>query len=333
MAPKTFKAMLVRETPGGAFVREIVDRTIDDLPSGEVLVRVAYSSLNYKDALSASGNQGVTRRYPHTPGIDAAGVVEQCTTGDFQPGDEVLIGSADFGANAPGGFSQYVRVPAAWVINLPRGLSLRESMGYGTAGITAALSVQRLQEHGVTPGSGDVLVTGATGGVGSIAVAILAQLGYAVFAATGKLEQRPLLIGLGAKDVLHRDEVNDSSGKSLLRGRWAGVVDTVGGNFLASALKATRYGGVVTCCGNAASSELPLTVYPFILRAVSLLGIDVANCPQEWRQRLWGRLAGEWKLMALDRLTTECSLPQLDAEIERMLRGQHAGRVVVNLAG
>jgi putative YhdH/YhfP family quinone oxidoreductase len=328
----SYRAMLVREMPDGSFARDIVAQTINMLPPGDVLVRVHYASLNYKDALSASGNKGVTRRYPHTPGIDAAGVVEQCATGEFQPGDEVLIGSAEFGANAPGGFSQYARVPAGWVTRLPRGLSLRESMAYGTAGITAALSVLRLQAHGVASGSDDVLVTGATGGEGSIAVAILAKLGYAVVAATGKLDQRPLLTRLGAREVIHRDELNDTTGKPLLKGRWAGVVDTVGGNFLATALKSTRYGGVVTACGNAASPELSMTVYPFILRAVSLIGIDVANCTRKLRQQLWERLAGEWRLSVLDQLVHECPLDQLSGEIDRMLHGQHTGRVVVKLS-
>ena len=327
----SFSAMLVREMPDGHVSREIVTRTLHDLPPGDVLVRVCYSSLNYKDALSASGNKGVTRRYPHTPGIDAAGVVEQCASGDFKPGDEVLMSNPEFGANTPGGFSQYARVPAAWVTRLPVGLSLRASMAYGTAGITAALSVQRLQAQGVTPGNGDVLVTGATGGVGSVAVALLSKLGYTVYAATGKLDQRAMLFDLGAHEVVPRDEVNDTSGKALLKSRWAGVVDTVGGNFLATALKSTRYGGCVTCCGNAAAPDLALTVYPFILRAVSLIGIDVANCPKETRRQLWKKLAAEWRLDGLDRLISECRLEQLDAQIERILHSQQVGRVVVNL--
>jgi acrylyl-CoA reductase (NADPH) len=330
MSASAFRTLLVSERDGG-FTRAVVPRTSDDLPHGDVLVRVRYSSLNYKDALSASGNKGVTRRYPHVPGIDAAGVVEESATGDFRPGDEVLIHHPDFGANTPGGFSQYARVPAGWVFQLPQGLTLRESMICGTAGVTAALSVLRLQAGGVRPGDGEVLVTGATGGVGSLAVAILAKLGYHVVAATGKLDQREFLARLGAQEVIHRDAVNDTSGKPLLKGRWAGAVDTVGGNYLATAVRSVRHGGVVTCCGNAASPELALTVYPFILRAVSLVGIDVANLEPGLYRLLWQKLANEWRVDQPDALAHECSLAQLDAEIERMLRGQHAGRLVVNL--
>ena len=329
---QTYRLLLVHETAGGHFQRSIVTRPLSALPPGEVLVRVHYSSLNYKDALSASGNKGVTRNYPHTPGIDAAGIVEESSAGDLHPGQAVLIGHAEFGSAVPGGFSQYARVPAAWAMPLPDGLTLRASMAYGTAGITAALSVLRLQEQGVVPGSGEVLVTGATGGVGSLAVAILSCAGYQVVAATGKPGARQFLLDLGASQVIGRDEVNDTSGKALLKGRWAGVVDTVGGNYLATALRSTRYGGAVTCCGNVAAPEFTLSVYPFILRGVRLIGIDIANSPPSLRRQLWLRLTNEWRIANLDRLVTECSLDGLDAEIERMLHGQITGRVVVNLA-
>jgi putative YhdH/YhfP family quinone oxidoreductase len=326
--------MVVHELAESQFERRIEERSLDDLPPGDVLVRVHFSSLNYKDALSASGNKGVTRRYPHTPGIDAAGVVEHSSASDLSPGDHVLIGSAEFGANAPGGFSEYARVPASWVMKLPAEMTLRESMAYGTAGITAALSVQRLQEQGVlpTPDAGEVLVTGATGGVGILAVAILAKAGYPVVAATGKQSAAPLLSRLGAREVIGREAVNDASGKALLKGRWAGVVDTVGGNILATALKTTRYGAVVTCCGNVASAMLETTVYPFILRAVSLIGIDVANSPADLRQQLWQKLASEWRLDQLGAIISECTLDELDAEIARTLCGQRLGRVVVKVA-
>jgi acrylyl-CoA reductase (NADPH) len=332
MSEQTFRALLVREVANGQFDRAIVTRSVDDLPPGDVLIRVRYSSLNYKDALSATGNKGVTRKYPHTPGIDAAGVVEACASDAFHPGDEVLACNYDIGSNTPGGHGQYVRVPAAWVMARPAGLSLCECMIYGTAGFTAALCVERLQAQGAAPARGPVLVTGATGGVGSLAVALLARLGYEVVAATGKLSEREYLLGLGAREVVQRDEVNDTSGRALLKGRWAGAVDTVGGNYLATAIRSTQPGGTVTCCGNAASPDLALTVYPFILRGVSLIGVDASACPMDLRQRVWDKLAGEWKLDSLDRMATEVTLDQLDPRIERMLQGQLRGRTIVNLA-
>ncbi len=330
---KTFRALRVNETADGKFTRGIVTRSLRDLPPGEVLVRVHYSSLNYKDALSASGNKGVTRNYPHTPGIDAAGVVEESASPEFAPGDEVLISSAQFGVSVDGGFSEYARVPAGWVLRRPAGLSLRECMAYGVPGFTAALCVLRLQEAGVRPGQGEVVVTGATGGVGSLAVALLALCGYAVVAATGKLEQADFLRDLGAQAVILREEIDDTSGKGLLKSRWAGGVDTVGGNYLSTVLKGTRYGGAVACCGNAASGELATSVYPFILRGVSLLGVDTANVATPVRQQVWERLAGDWKLPQLGQITHACSLEELSFQIERILHGEQVGRVVVELLG
>lgn len=330
---ETFKALVVHEQPEGRFIRRIEERTLADLPEGDVLVRVHYSSLNYKDALSATGHKGVTRNYPHTPGIDAAGVVEHSIHQDFEAGEPVIVTSYDLGMNTAGGFGQYIRVPAAWVVRLPDNLTLRQSMVYGTAGFTAALSCSALEEHGVAPDQGPILVTGATGGVGSLAVGILAQTGYEVVAATGKLDQAKFLQDLGAKEVIHRDDLLDTTGRPLLKGRWAGAVDTVGGEYLASILKSTQYGGAVTCCGLVASSELVTTVYPFILRGVSLLGIDSQDCPMSTRLRLWNRLSAEWKLARLDHMASECSLEGLEVEIERILQGRQTGRVVVNLGG
>jgi acrylyl-CoA reductase (NADPH) len=331
MAGKMFKAMVVQQNPDNTFIRPITEKSLDDLPPGEVLIKVDYSSLNYKDALSATGHRGVTRKYPHTPGIDAAGVVEESESADFRPGDEVLVTGFDLGMNTSGGFGRYVRVPSAWVVKLPEHLSLRQSMAYGTAGFTAALSVFHLVEHKIGPDQGEILVTGATGGVGSIAVAILARAGYRVVAASGKQEARQFLSDLGAREVISRDEASDTSGKPLLKGRWAGAIDTVGGNILATAIKSTQYGGVVTCCGNVASPDLATTVYPFILRGVSLLGVDSAACPGDIRREIWRRLAGAWKVEQLERLSSERSLEQLDPEIDRILQGKLKGRIVVNL--
>ncbi len=333
MHSRTFKALVVRESPEGQFVRQVEERGLNDLPAGEVLIAVRYSSLNYKDALSAIGNPGVTKSYPHTPGIDAAGVVVDSASDAFRPGDEVIVTGYDLGMNTAGGFSEYIRVPAGWIVPRPESLSLRECMLYGTAGFTAAMSVYRLERYGVTPDQGDILVTGATGGVGSLAVAILALEGYRVVAGTGKPDQAPYLQALGAADVVHRNELLDPSGRALLRGRWAGAVDTVGGEFLATAIKSTRYRGAVTTCGNVASDKLQLTVYPFILRGISLLGIDSANCPMPMRLELWQKLAHEWRLPQLERIASECTLAELDGKIEAILSGQQRGRVVVKVAG
>ncbi len=331
MNSETFHALVVHQSEDGQFVRCIEARTVDDLPAGDMLVRVHYSSLNYKDALSATGHRGVTRRYPHTPGIDAAGVVEESESDQFRRGDEVIVTSYDLGMNTPGGWGQMIRVPAGWVVPLPEGLSLREAMIYGTAGFTAGLAVLKLEEHGLRPDQGEVLVTGATGGVGSLAVGILSRAGYRVVAATGKLTQEAYLRDLGAAEVLPRAEVGDDSGRPLLSARWAGAVDVAGGEVLASILKSTRYGGAVASCGLVATAELPTTVYPFILRAVSLLGIDSQNCPMDDRRHVWSNLAGPWRLPDLQKVGTERRLNELEPEIERILQGQQKGRIIVNL--
>jgi len=327
---RSFRALVVREEEGG-YVRRMEDRKIEELPAGEVLIRVSYSSLNYKDGLSATGNRGVTRRYPHTPGVDAAGVVVESRDPRFQPGEQVLACCYELGMNTPGGFGQYIRVPAAWVMKLPIGLSLRESMVYGTGGFTAANSVERLLNHGVRPEQGKVLVTGASGGVGCFSVAILARQGFKVTAVSGKASARELLTSLGATEIIGREQAVDTSGRMILKGKWAGVIDTVGGEILATALKSTRYGGAVTCCGNVAGPEFSANVFPFILRGVALLGIDSAECPMARREMLWGKLASEWQVAGLEAITTEIGLDELDGAISRILKGQVQGRVVVRL--
>ncbi|MSP38366.1 MAG: acryloyl-CoA reductase [Deltaproteobacteria bacterium] len=329
--PQNFKALVVAETAEKTFVREIKQRALSDLPAGELIIEVKYSSLNYKDALSASGNKGVTRKYPHTPGIDAAGVVASSTTRMFAVGDEVTVTGFDFGMNTSGGFGQYISVPALWAAKLPQNLSLKDSMGYGTAGLTAALCVLRLMAGGLTKESGEVLVTGATGGVGSIAVAILAKLGFNVVAATGKANEKDFLTSIGATSIITREEANDTSGRPLQKGRWAAVVDTVGGNILATALKTAKYGGLVAACGNAMSADLAVSVFPFILRGVSLLGVDSVEIPMRARQMAWNKLAGEWSV-DLSKIVKEVSLEELEAEIDKILKGGVRGRVVVDLS-
>lgn len=328
---KNYKCMLVSEIEKRKFSRDVVIRNISDLPSNEVLIKVEYSSLNYKDALSASGNKGVTKVYPHTPGIDAAGVIVKSLNDNYKTGDQVIVTGYDLGMNTAGGFSQYISVPKEWVVKLPKNLSLKESMIYGTAGFTAALSIHKLISSNVKPTDGEILVTGATGGVGSVAISILNKLGYHVIAATGKPEAKDMLLQLGAKDIILRDELNDQSGKLLLKSRWAGVIDTVGGNMLATAIKSTQYGGCVTCCGNVASHELLTTVYPFILRGVSLLGVDSVQCPMSLRTEIWDKLSDLWKPENLHENVQEVTLEQLNDKIDQMLNGKAKGRTIVNI--
>ncbi len=329
--PQQFKAMVVEEVESKKFVRRIGTKSMDQLPEGDVLIRVDYSSLNYKDALSATGNKGVTRQYPHTPGIDAAGEVAASTSDRFSPGTPVVVTGYDLGMNTSGGYAEFIRVPADWIVPLPGNLSLHESMIIGTAGFTAALSVWKLLNDGVTPDRGEVLVTGATGGVGSVAVAVLAKIGFRVVAVSGKTDQKAFLEKLGAAEVIDREEAIDTSGRPMLKGRWAGVVDTVGGDILASALKSVQYGGVATCCGLVASPSLSTTVFPFILRGVSLLGVDSVECPMDLRQSVWQKLAEEWKPAGLNELSNDIDLEALDPLIDQILAGKTKGRVVVRI--
>lgn len=331
MNVSTFRALVVSKTDEKTFTREITERSISDLPEGEVLIRVHFSSLNYKDGLSCIGNPGVTRNYPHTPGIDASGKVTESSNSQFKTGDSVIVTSYDLGMNTSGGFGEYIRVPADWVVPLPEGLSFKDAMVYGTAGFTAALSVHALQKHGVSPKQGEIVVTGSTGGVGSISVALLSHLGYNVVAATGKTNETEYLSGLGAKEIIHRDEVKDDSKKPLLRERWAGAIDTVGGTTLATLLKATKRGGAIASTGLVDSADLPTSVFPFILRGVSLLGIESGFTPTKLRREIWNKLAGDWELSQLDQLKIDCNLEGLDPEIDKILAGGQRGRVVVDL--
>lgn len=325
-----FSALQARENAAGQFEQVIVQREIDELPAGELLVRVKYSSLNYKDALSASGNRGVTRNFPHTPGIDAAGVVEASSVAEFSVGDEVIVTGYDLGMNTSGGFAQYIRIPASWALKRPQGLSLRESMVLGTAGLTAALCVDKLEQAGVTPDAGPILVTGATGGVGSIAVALLSKLGYSVSASTGKAEQAEFLKVIGAHEVVPRSQLQDGAQRPLLKEQWGGAVDTVGGDILVNVLKSLRYGGSAACCGLTAGVTLNASVLPFILRGVNLLGVDSVELPLVAKASMWDRLSLQWKLQ-LDALVSEVELQQLPQAISRILAGAQVGRVLVRL--
>ena len=328
----TFKALVIRVAEDGSVSRAVKERSPEDLPRGEVTVRVRYSSLNYKDALSASGHRGVTRRYPHTPGIDAAGTVEDSTDSRFRSGESVLVMGYDLGMNTPGGFGEYIRVPADWVMKIPYRIGMKESMIYGTAGFTAAQSLDAVVEHGVAPADGPVLVTGGTGGVGVLASAMLVRAGYSVTAVSGKTALHGFLRdAVGVSEVLGRDALEDTSGRALSPERWAAVIDTVGGNVVSAVLKKVMYRGIVTTCGNVAGAEFTSTVYPFILRGVHLAGIDSAQCPMNNRHRIWSRISHEWKLDStlLNSLCEECTLESISGHIDRMLRGEHSYRTVL----
>lgn len=327
-----FSAFQVREEADGTFSRHLVRRTTADLPAGDVLVRVAFSALNYKDALSASGHKGITRKFPHTPGIDAAGTVVESTVPEFQPGQAVIVTSFDLGMNTSGGFAEYIRVPAGWVVPLPEGLSLAESMILGTGGFTAALALWKLERNGLQPDHGPVLVTGASGGVGSVAVALLHRAGYRVIASSGKAEAHDLLRRLGADEIVDRAAVDDQTGKALLPPRWAAAIDTVGGNTLSTAIKACRPEGSVALIGLVADNKFTSTVYPFLIRGVNVLGIETATTDIHLRHELWRRLAQEWRLPDLEGLTTYIGLTDLNDYIDLILQGQTQGRVVLRLA-
>ena len=326
-----FKALVVSENAEKQYVRTITQRNIEDLPAGEVLIKVHYSTLNYKDALSSIGNKGVTRNYPHTPGIDASGVVVESTDANFSVGQEVLVTSYDLGMNTSGALAEYIRVPAKWVIALPAGLSLSDAMILGTAGLTAGLCIDALLKYGVSPEKGKIIVTGSTGGVGILSVAILAKLGFEVVAVTGKPEAAELLQRLGATEIIGRESLNDTSGRPMLKSIYAGAVDTVGGNILATILKSLHYGGAAAACGLVASPDLPTSVFPFILRGNALLGIDSAECPMSKRLEIWQHLASDWKLDNLDLISHEIGLEEVSAKLDLMLEGKSFGKSLVKI--
>ncbi|HID75966.1 MAG TPA: oxidoreductase [Planctomycetaceae bacterium] len=333
MDAELFRCYLVDKDPQGNVRAELTRRPLDELPGGDVLIRVDYSSLNYKDALAVRGHPGVVKRLPMVVGVDAAGTVVESGVYEFVEGDPVLVNGFDLGVTHWGGWAQYVRVPQQWVVPMPPGLTPKESMMLGTAGLTAALCVRALQEHDVKPGSGPVVVTGASGGVGSVAVALLSQLGYDVVAVTGKPAARNYLQQLGARQVVPRQAVTDTGGKPLLSRQWAGAVDTVGGDILSTLLRSTRPFGCVAACGNAADARLPITVYPFILRGITLAGVDAAMCPMPVRHELWQKLAGPWKPKHLAQIARSVQLDEVQQHAEQILAGQLRGRLVVRVAG
>lgn len=325
-----FNAFQVSKGDEGAFRRAVVRLDIEALPDHPVLIDVRFSSLNYKDAMSATGNPGVTRRFPHVPGIDAAGVVLESSDPSISSGDQVLVHGFDLGMNTWGGFGARIRVPAEWVVPLPAGLTLEESMILGTAGFTAALCVDKLEAFGLSPACGPVVVTGATGGVGSVGVGLLAKLGYEVVAVSGKADRADWLKSLGAARTMSREEALEGKERVLGKPLWAGVVDTVGGELLWNLLKSLKYGMSLAACGLVAGASIPATVFPFLLRHVNLLGIDSVELPLAEKRRIWGRLAGEWKLESLQALKQPLRLETLSTAIDEILAGQMIGRGVLS---
>ncbi|MDR6225957.1 acrylyl-CoA reductase family protein [Desmospora profundinema] len=330
---QTFRAWMV-DRSGNDFLMEWKELTLEDLPEGDVLVKVEYSGVNYKDGLASIPHGRVIESYPMIPGIDLAGQVVQSRDDRFPEGMDVIVASSQLGVSHYGGFSRYARVPADWVVPLPEGLTLKEAMVLGTAGFTAAMSVLRMEENGLKPDNGPVLVTGATGGVGSTAIAILSKKGYTVAASTGKEEAHEYLRELGAVEILGRQEVKPDPSRPLARARWAGAVDPVGGDTLSYLLSTTRFGGSVAVSGLTGGTSLSTTVFPFILRGINLLGIDSAHVSNETRRNIWGRLAADLKPESLqERIgTREIPLEALPETLSAILQGEVRGRTVVKLS-
>jgi putative YhdH/YhfP family quinone oxidoreductase len=324
-----YKGLIVEEIDG-KFVQSIQTLSTKNLLVGDVLVRVHYSSVNYKDALSVTGNKGVTKNYPHTPGIDAAGVVEFSSNEQFNVGDEVIVSGNDLGMNTSGGFGQYIRVPAEWIVKLPNGLSMKEAMIIGTAGFTAGISLLSLNQL-VKPEAGKIIVSGATGGVGSVALSLLSKLGYQTVAVSGKKTEYDFLHSLGVTEIISRVYFQQVDKRPMLSAQYAGAIDTVGGPILENILKSLKPMGAVTTCGSVSSNQLNMTVFPFILRGISLIGISAQNYPMSLRQDLWNKLSNVWKPAHLLSLYNEITLNELQASLESILNGELKGRTIVRM--
>ena len=318
---------LVTTEDNKSFINSIEKRDISTLPDNDTLVKVKFSSLNYKDALSASGNKGVTRNYPHTPGIDAAGIIEETTSKNFQVGDEVIITGYDMGMNTFGGFGEYIRVPQEWIVKKPSNLSLSESMAFGTAGLTAGLCLRKLLLHGLKPDDGEVFVSGVTGGVGIISLMLFSKLGFDVTAITGKMDQEKLLKDLGAKTVLDRNDLDSDLISPLQKPIYAGGIDAVGGKILSNLICSTSQRAAIACCGMVGGLSLDTSIFPFILRGLSLFGIDSAESLLETKEEVWNNFATSWKLENIDENIKDISLNELPSEIDKILDGKQIGRV------
>lgn len=327
---QTFRALVTEINPEGKAFTALKNLPLAFLPESDVLIKVEYSSLNYKDALSASGHKGITRNFPHIPGIDAAGVVLSDLTGKFPQGTRVLVTGFDMGMQAHGGLSEYIRVPVEWVIEIPKLLPTRIAMQWGTAGLTAAMAIDALLANQVSPEKGDVLVTGATGGVGMIGIRLLSHLGFSVVALCGKPALEESLKRLGASRVISRQQFAEEPIKALYAMEYAGAIDTLGGDYLVQVIKRLQCGGSVAVCGMAAGVELPMQVYPFILRGTRMLGIYSAESPLSYKQALWDKIAGTWSV-DLGNICQEIKLEEVPFVLENMIAGASSGRFVVKI--
>lgn len=327
----SFRCYQVRKQGPKEITADVVSVPYNNLPAGEVTVRVVYSSVNYKDALAATGHPGVVRNFPHVPGIDAAGVVEASESDQFQVGDKVVVTSYELGVERWGGWSELIRVKPEWIVPLPEGLSLKESMILGTAGLTAAMCVDSLLQHQMTPEAGKVLVTGASGGVGSFSLSLLKRCGFEVTAVSGKPEYHQRLLDLGADEVVDRLAIDIDSDKPLLKSHWAAAIDTVGGSLLSHVIRSIQPQGCVAACGNAGGAQLDLTVFPFILRGVTLDGIDSAWYPIEQRVALWQKLARDWKPDDLDSRAKVITLDQVQQTVDSLLNQSHQERTIIQI--
>lgn len=325
-----FKALISSEIDK-KFISKVKTRKIEDLPEGKLLIKVNFSSLNYKDALSAIGNKGVSRNYPHTPGIDAAGIVEFSEVDRYKKGDEVIVTGYDLGMNTSGGFSEFIRVPEAWAIKKPEEISLSESMALGTAGLTAGLCVRKLLNHGIKPEMGKVFVTGATGGVGIVAMMLLSKLGFEVTAITGKMDSKELLMEYGANEVASRQDFDQKLLSPLQKSIFVGGVDAVGGDVLSNLLCSTSQRAAIACCGMVNGADLNTSVFPFILRGVTLYGVDSAETELSIKEEVWNNFSNDWKLNELENHIKEIGLTDLPKEIDRILKGQQIGRIRVKI--
>ena len=321
-----YRALEVKET-GKKYERSVIEKDLSDLPKNDTLIKIKYSSLNYKDALSASGNKGVTRTYPHTPGIDAAGVIEETSGNKFNKGDEVIVTGYDMGMNTFGGFGEYIKVPQNWIVKKPENLSLSESMAFGTAGLTAGLCLRKLLQHGLKPDDGKVFVSGVTGGVGIISLMLFSKLGYEVSAITGKTNQKDLLFNLGAKEVIDRSELDLDLISPLQKPIYSGGIDAVGGKILSNLICSTSQRAAIACCGMVGGLSLDTSIFPFILRGLSLFGIDSAESLLEVKEEIWSNFSSNWKLENIDENIKDISLDELPDEIDKILRGEQIGRV------
>ena len=327
---KRFKAFVTYQNQNGDFENKITQKSLSDLPEGDLLIKVEFSSLNYKDALSSSGAKGVTKFYPHTPGIDAAGIIIKSNNNRFETNDRVIVTGFDLGMNTSGGFAEYIQVPSSWAVKCPDSLSTKESMMLGTAGLTAGLCIKEIENH-IPINNLKVIVSGSTGGVGSLAVKILSLMGAEVTAITGKKNSDQYLYDLGSSKIIHRKEFLDSTRLPLSKGVYNAAVDAVGGNILSSMLASMQYNGIITACGNVAGANFTTSVFPFILRRNHLIGIDSATCPIPVREEIWNKFSKSWNLKDLGLMCKVIDLSSLDNEIKKILCGEQVGRIIVQL--